>query len=146
MSVQQHSVWIRAKPEDVWRVYVDPSRIPDWETGSPHVEDVHGAGDEVGSTYVTRRGPAAGRTTVLAAERPRHLVTTTDAFLGLRFHVDSRLDTDGDGTRLDLRMETRWPRGRRLLGKLVELVVLNPREARKELGYLKALVEREAAT
>ena len=146
MSVQQHSVWIRAKPEHVWRVYVDPSRIPDWETGSPRIEDVHGAGDEAGSTYVTRRGPAAARTTVLVAERPHHLVTTTDAFLGLRFEVDSRLEVDGDGTRLDLRMETRWPRGRRLLGRLVELVALNPREARKELGYLKALVEREADT
>jgi hypothetical protein len=43
-------------------------------------------------------------------------------------------------------METHWPRGRRLLGRLVELVALNPREARKELGYLKALVEREAET
>ena len=146
MSVQEHSVWIKAKPEDVWRVYVDPSRIPDWETGSPRIEDVHGKGDEVGTTYVVRRGPAAARTTVLTAERPRHLVTRTEAFLGLRFDVDSRLYAEWDGTRLDLRMETHWPRGRRLLGRLVELVALNPREARKELGYLKALVEREAET
>jgi uncharacterized protein YndB with AHSA1/START domain len=144
MSWQEHSVWIKAQPEDVWRVYVDPRRIPDWETGSPVIEDVHGTGDEVGSTYVTKRGPAGARTTVIVADRPRHLVTRTDAYLGLRFDADSRLEAEGDGTRLDLRVETQWPRGRRLLGKVVELIVLNPREAVKELGYLKSLVEREA--
>ncbi len=29
MGAADHSVWIQARPEDVWRVYVDPTRIPD---------------------------------------------------------------------------------------------------------------------
>jgi hypothetical protein len=36
-------------------------------------------------------------------------------------------------------------RGLGPLGKVVELVVLSPREARKELANLKTLVEREAS-
>ena len=39
---------------------------------------------------------------------------------------------------------TQWPRGLSVVGKLVELAILNPREARKELAYLKATVERGA--
>jgi uncharacterized protein YndB with AHSA1/START domain len=144
MGVLEHSVWIEAQPEEVWRIYVDPSRIPEWQTGSPVIEDVRGPGDEPGATYTSRRGPGAARTTVLEAERPRRLVTTTEAYLGLRFDLASRLQPEANGTRLDLRVETHWPRGLGLLGRLVELIVLSDREATKELAGLKALVEREA--
>jgi hypothetical protein len=62
----------------------------------------------------------------------------------LRFEVVSQLEPEADGTRLDLRAETHWPRGLGLLGKLVELAVLSRREGSKELSRLKALVETEA--
>lgn len=81
---------------------------------------------------------------MLSVDRPRLLVTRTRALLGLRFDVVSRLHPEADGTRLDLRVETRWPRGLGGVGRLVELVVLNGSEGRKELGKLKALVEDEA--
>jgi uncharacterized protein YndB with AHSA1/START domain len=131
----EHAVWIQAPPDAVWSVYADPSRIPEWQTGSPVIEDVRG------STYVSRRGLGAATTTVLEAERPRRLVTETRAYLGLRFTVVSTLEARDDGTRLRLRVDTHWPRGLGLLGRLVELAVLNRREAEKELGQLKALVE-----
>jgi uncharacterized protein YndB with AHSA1/START domain len=137
----EHAVWIQAPPDAVWSVYVDPSRIPDWQTGSPVIEDVRGSGGAPGSTYISRRGPGAATTTVLEAERPRRLVTETHAYLGLRFTVVSTLEALEGGTRLRLRVETHWPRGLGLLGKLVELAVLGGREAEKELGRLKALVE-----
>jgi hypothetical protein len=72
------------------------------------------------------------------------LATRTDAYLGLVFDVDSRLTPEGDGTRLSLRVETYWPRGRGLVGKVIERAILSPREAAKELSNLKMLVEREA--
>jgi hypothetical protein len=34
-----------------------------------------------------------------------------------------------------------WPRGRGLLGKLVEAAILSPREGEKELARLKRLIE-----
>lgn len=144
MGVLENSVWIAAQPEAVWRVYVDPSRIPEWQTGSPVIMDVSGPGDRPGSTYGSRRSPGTARTTVLAADAPNRLVTTTDAYLGLRFDVESRLRPESGGTRLDLRTVTRWPRGLGLIGKLVEYAVLNRNEGNRELANLRGLVEREA--
>jgi deazaflavin-dependent oxidoreductase (nitroreductase family) len=135
-----HSVWIRADPDAVWQVYADPRRIPDWQTGRPVIEDVHGSG-EAGTTYVARRGPLVARTVVVAAERPARCVSRTDAYLGLRFTVVSTLERVGGGTQLGLVVTTEWPRWRRLLGRVVEFAVLNRREIAKELARLKAVVE-----
>ena len=143
MGVVEYSVWIEAAPEQVWRTYVDPTRIPDWQTGKPVIEDVQGAPGEPGSTYVSRRGPLAARTTVLTADVPHELLTTTDAYFGLKFEVTSRLSERSGGTDLRLRVATRWRRGFGPVGKIAELVFLSAREARKELAHLKALVERE---
>ena len=143
MGVLEHSVWISARPEQVWPVYTDPLRIPEWQTGSPVILDVHGVGDTPGSTYVSRRRPGSAYTTVVEAEQPRRLVTRTEAYLGLRFDVSSWLEAVDDGTRLSVRADTRWPRGLGLLGRLVELAILSPREAERELKNLKTLVERE---
>ena len=142
MGAASYSVWIQARPEDVWRTYVDPSRIPDWQTGSPVIEDISGAGDEPGTTYISRRGPGAAQTTVLEAVRARHLVTRTQAYFGLQLDLTSELTSEGEGTRLELRARTQWPPGRALLGKLIEVVILNPLEGRRELARLKRLVEQ----
>ena len=124
MGAVDYSVWIQASPEQVWRVYVDPSRIPEWQTGSPVIEEIHGPADQAGSTYVSRRRPGAARTTVTEADKPSRLMTTT-------------------GTLLELHVETHWPRGLGMLGKLLEAAILSPREGQKELGRLKALIERD---
>ncbi len=145
MGVLEFSVWINAAPEQVWRTYVDPTRIPDWQTGKPAIGDVQGAPGEPGSTYVSRRGPLAARTTVLTADVPRELVTSTAAYFGLQFEVTSRLSRRSGGTDLQLRAATHWRRGFGPVAKIVELAILSPREARKELASLKTLVEGEAS-
>src|SRR5829696_7410791 len=91
VGVIQHSVWIQAQPDEVWRLYVNPSRVADWQTGSP-VEGITGPGDEPGTTYVSRRSPGAAYTTVVEADPPRRLKTETEAYFGLRFDVVSRLE------------------------------------------------------
>jgi uncharacterized protein YndB with AHSA1/START domain len=141
MGAVDYSVWIQASPAEVWRVYADPSRIPEWQTGSPVIEDVHGRGDQPGSTYVSRRRPGAALTTVMEVDKPLRLVTRTNAYFGLRFDVTSSLTPHAGGTLLELRAETYWPRGLGLLGKLVEAAILSPREGQKELARLKALIE-----
>ena len=146
MGVLEYSVWINAAPETVWGTYVDPTRIPDWQTGNPVIGDVQGAPGEPGSMYVSRRGPLAARTTVLAADVPRELVTRTEAHFGLSFELTTRLSGRlGGGTDLQIRAATRWRRRWGPVARIVELAILSPREARKELATLKALVEREAS-
>jgi len=143
MSVSEHSIWVDADPEDVWRVYADPTRIPDWQTGRPVIEGVLGSSNDPGSSYTSRRGPLRARTTFVAVDRPFGMVTETVTSFGLRFEVRSGLEADQGGTRLTLWVDTSWPRGLGLVGRLVELAVLNAREQAKELRYLKELVEGE---
>jgi uncharacterized protein YndB with AHSA1/START domain len=140
-----YSVWIKATPAQVWRFYVDPHRIPRWQTGRPVIEDVHGSPGSPGSSYVSSRGRLRARTVVVESSVPTRLLTRTDAYLGLRFEVTSRLTAHGDGTDLELTAVTHWPPGRRLIGTLLERMFLGSREARKELAYLKGAVEAGAA-
>jgi len=139
-----YAVWIKAAPDQVWRVYVDPNRVPEWQTGRPVIGDVHGGPGELGSTYVSRRGRLVARTVVLASDIPTRLVTRTDAYLGLELEVTSRLVARAGGTDLELTVETHWRSRSRLIQKVVERAILSRREARKELTKLKAVIEREA--
>jgi uncharacterized protein YndB with AHSA1/START domain len=146
MGVLEYSVWINAAPETVWGTYVDPTRIPDWQTGRPVIAEVRGAPGEPGSSYVSRRGPLAARTTVLAANVPEELVTMTDAHFGLSFELTSRLSgRSGGGSDLHLRAATQWRRRWGPVARIVVLAILSPRRARKELVTLKALIERDAS-
>jgi uncharacterized protein YndB with AHSA1/START domain len=142
MGRRVYAVWIKARPAQVWDMYVDPDRIPEWQTGKPVIGDVHGLRGEPCSTYFSRRGWLAARTTVLTSAHPDQLVTRTDAYFGLRLTITSRLTDRAGGTHLELAAETHWPPGRRLVGRFVERVILSPREADKELRNLKAIIER----
>lgn len=146
MGTMQYSVWIDATPARVWRTYADPTRIPQWQTGRPVIGDVRGVPGEPGSGYVSKRGPLTARTAVVAATAPARLVTRTDAYLGLQFQVSSQFTDRAGGTDLRLTAETHWPPGLRLLGRLLERVVLSGREANKELLNLKELIERESSS
>lgn len=145
MGEYVYSIWIRANPAEVWDMYVDPRRIPEWQTGRPVIEDVRGDPGDPGSTHVSRRGPLRARTTVLTSAAPALLVTRTDAYLGLQLTLTSRLTDRAGGTDLELTAEAEWPRKRRLVGRVVDRVILNPRQAHKELQNLKAIIERNAA-
>lgn len=145
MGALEYSVWIRARPEDVWGTYTDPSRLPEWQTGSPVIADIHGSGGQPGSTYTSARGPGTARTEVISSDPPQRMVTSTVAYFGLKFDVETRLQPESGGTLMRIRAETHWPRGLGLVGKLIERAILSGSEARKELANLKALVEREAA-
>lgn len=70
-------------------------------------------------------------------------MTTTEAYFGLRFDVRSSLTPQSGSTLLGLHVETYWPSGLGLLGRLVEAAILSPREGRKEFGRLKALIESD---
>jgi hypothetical protein len=142
VGVLSYSVWIDASPISVWNVLTDLDRIPDWQTGAPRVVDRTGQGDAVGTHYTVRRGPTSSKTTVTNAERPGRYESRAKALLGLQIDLIANLVAQRGGTLLSLEARTAWPRGLRLLGRAVEFVVLNPREANRELANLKAVVER----
>ena len=142
MATHRYSIWIDAKPELVWEIFTELDRIPEWQTGGPVVTDVSGRGDVAGTTYAVRRGPGVAHTRVLEAIRPSRYRSRTDAYLGLWFETIALLVSEKGGTRLDLEAHTHWPRGMRLLGRLVEAVVLSGHEAHRELERLKLLAER----
>ena len=141
MATHRYSIWIDAPPDLVWEIFTDLERIPEWQTGDPLVTDVSGRGDAVGTTYAVRRGPAVAHTTVLEAVSPSRYQSKTDAYLGLRFELLARLIPEKGGTRVELEAHTHWPRGMKLLGRLIETVVLSAHEGRREMEQLKVLVE-----
>lgn len=143
MGTAEYSILIRAAPDTVWSIYADPSRIPQWQTGSPSIEAIRGGPGEPGASYVSKRGPVSALTTVIESSPPRRLLTRTDAYLGLRFDVESRLVPSGDATQLILRAETWWPRALRPISKVLELAILNSTEATQELRNLKTLIEQK---
>ena len=145
MGVLEYSVWINATPEQVWQTYANPARIADWQTGKPVVENAQGAPGAPSSTYISRRGPLAARTTVLTADPPNEITTRIDAYLGLQLEVTSRLVRRSGGTDLLIRAETNWSRRHGPIERIVEMAILSPREAQKELTNLRELIERESA-
>jgi uncharacterized protein YndB with AHSA1/START domain len=144
VAVLRYDIWIEASPDDVWAVYTDLDRIPEWQTGAPRVAEASGSGGVVGTTYLVRRGPMTSRSTITAADAPAHHASHTQAVLGLTFDLVADLTAADGGTRLALEARTEWPRGLRLVGRAVESALLSEREAVKELTNLKTLVEREA--
>ena len=145
MSQHSYSIWIAAPPTEVWNVYTDLNRSPDWQTGNPKVIDVTGPGDHEGAKYTVKRGPSSARTEVVTADSPLMHVTRTEAYFGLCFELTTHFVATNGGTELQLRLDTHWPRGFGLLGKAVEFVIFNSREGDLELRRLKTLVEEEAA-
>ena len=143
MATHRRSVWIHAAPDQVWGVFTDLDRIPEWQTGGPVVTEATGRGDAAGTTYSVRRGRAVAHTTILECVRPYRYRSKTDAYLGMWFELVAYLIPDRDGTRVELEAQTHWPMGMRHVGRLVEAVVLSGHEARRELNQLKLLVERD---
>ena len=144
MSQHSYSIWIAAPPTEVWNVYTDLNRLPDWQTGNPKVVDATGPGDREGAKYTVKRGPASARTEVITADSAAMHVTRTEAYFGLRFELTTHFVPKSGGTELQLHLKTHWPGGLGFLGKAVEFVIFNSREGDLELRRLKTLVEEEA--
>ena len=140
MGTHSYAVWIEAPPERVYDLYTDLDRIGEWQEGNPRITDLFGHPSRAGSTYITHRGRFASRSEVIVAERPTTHVVRSDGPMGLRAEITSQFAPAENGTRLTIGLEPRW---RSLLGRVLEWVIFHPRIARRELGKLKAIAERE---
>jgi hypothetical protein len=78
---------------------------------------------------------------VIVADRPTTHVVRMDASMGLQAEITSRFASEEQGTRMTIELDARWKSP--LVGRVLELAIFNPRVARRELGKLMAIAERE---
>lgn len=144
----ERDVLIRASPERVWDVLVDPDRSPDWEAGLVAVKDVGGLLDE----------PAASCTQVMnfRGRRLHGEVEVTEAFAPHRramrvqppltvtaLRRERLVETDA-GTQLTIELNYESRGGP--LGALLNVALTRPRLAMvlsESARNLKRLVESE---
>lgn len=132
MGLVGYAVWINATPERVCAVYVDPTRIPDWQTGRPSVVSARAQPGVPASRYVSKRGPVAATTTVVAAEAPPRLTPGSRPTSALTLEVTSRLVEKAEAPTSRLVRSPAGADGGGSIATVVERAILSPADARKE--------------
>jgi hypothetical protein len=144
----ERGILIRASPQLVWSVLVDPGRSPDWEAGLVAVEDVRGLLDEPAAscTHVMnfRGRKLHGEAEVTEAFAPHTRAMRVQPPLTLTAVRRERLVATDAGTQLtiELNYETRGGP----LGALLNVAFTRPRLAMvlaQSARDLKRLVESE---
>lgn len=105
MGEYRFSVHVAAPPEQVYDLWVNLDRAHEWIRGLTKITDRVGDSGTAGATYVARFGPVRSPTTVLAAERPRQVVTRFGNWY-LRGESQATFTPEGDGTRLEQTFRT----------------------------------------
>jgi uncharacterized protein YndB with AHSA1/START domain len=138
------TVDIAAPREQVFALFTNLERAPEWIEGMAGVSDVSGPADQAGTTYVNHFGTwATSVTTVLAAERPRHHLTKFGNWL-LRGENEATFDEidGGNATRLTQEFRTNG-----IIPAIASWIFAHGSykgSFRGELNTLKAICEREA--
>ena len=105
MGEYRFSVHVDAPPEQVFDLWVDVDRAPEWIGGLTSVTDPVGVPGTTGASYVSHFGPMRSPTVVLEADRPRFIRTKFGSWL-LRGENAATFQPEGDGTRLDQTFRT----------------------------------------
>lgn len=105
MGEYRFSLHVAAPPEQVFDLWVNLDRAPEWIRGLTAITDRVGEPGTTGARYVSHFGPMRSPTEVLAAERPRHVKSRFGNWL-LRGENEATFTPEGDGTRLDQTFRT----------------------------------------
>lgn len=105
MGEYRFSLHVAAPPDQVFDLWVNLDRANEWIRGLTSITDRVGDPGATGATYVTRFGPVRSPTTVISAERPRHIVTKFGNWY-LRGENEAKFTPEGDGTRLEQTFRT----------------------------------------
>jgi uncharacterized protein YndB with AHSA1/START domain len=139
------TVDIAAPREQVFDLFVNLERAPEWIEGMAGVSEVSGPPDQAGTTYVTKFGSwSTSVTTVLAAERPSHHLTRFGNWFlrGENEATFTELAT-GTGTRLTQEFRTNG-----IIPAITSWIFAHGSykgSFRGELNTFKAICEREVA-
>ena len=148
MARLERNIVIRAPASTVWRVLVDPDRLPDWEAGLVAVEAARGPLDEPGATCTQvlrfRRATLHGELEVTEAYAPRTRTIRVQPPLTRGALRRERLVETDAGTELTLEL-TYDVRGGPL-GALLDVALTRPRLAMmlgESLRGLRRIAESE---
>jgi uncharacterized protein YndB with AHSA1/START domain len=144
----EREILIRASPERVWGVLVDPDRSPDWEAGLVAVEDVHGPLDEPAASCTQvmnfRGRKVHGEVQVTEAFAPHTRAMRVQPPLTVTALRRERLVATDAGTQLKLELNYETRAGP--LGAVLNVALTRPRLAMvlsESARNLKRLVESE---
>jgi carbon monoxide dehydrogenase subunit G len=151
MTAVEVSTLIRATPEEVWAVVMDPDRLGDWVTIHRRVADVSRGpvrkGFSMAQTIHLRGANFRVRWALVQCEFARRAVWEGRGPAMSTAHTEYLLVPEGDSTRFRYTVDFRAPFGplgavasRALVGGIPE------REARNSLRRLKDLLERRPTT
>jgi carbon monoxide dehydrogenase subunit G len=149
MSKLKRDIEIKASPDEVWDVLMDPQHLGDWVTIQDGLEEAPRGDLEKGSTLVQRCKVAGQRFnlrwTVVEAEKPERAVWEGKGPLGTKATVIYELAQNGGGTHFNYTNEYTLPGG--FAGRLGGAAVMGAsgHEANKTLKRLKKLVESKNA-
>jgi uncharacterized protein YndB with AHSA1/START domain len=105
MGEYRFTVHVAAPPDQVFDLWVNLDRAPEWIGGLTKVTDRVGEPGTTGARYVSQFGRMRSPTEVLAAERPRHIRTEFGNWV-LRGENEATFTPEGEGTRLDQTFRT----------------------------------------
>jgi coenzyme Q-binding protein COQ10 len=140
---------IEAPIEDVFELFIDAKRWPEWMAGGIEVKEITGPPDQVG-TRIRDVSNFMGRqmeswTEVVEVERP-HLYRMTTEGAGLKGTGTFRLTPAGQGTDVDVENEYELPAG--FLGEIADRLFIEramERQLRHSAENFKALAEAKVA-
>lgn len=120
---------IEAPPERVWAFVSDPSRYPEWSVVTEEMTELDRGAVSEGFQYseIGGLGPMTGESewTVTEFDPPRRQVHEgDDGTVTTMLTIELEPIEDGGSTRLDQRIELGFPRGYRLLARLVGVLFL----------------------
>jgi len=143
MASKPNSIFIAARPEQVFDLYLNMDRMHEWVNGVTKVTDVTGPPDRAGTRYTVWFGRSPGHYEVLEAERPRHVKTRFKAWY-LSGVMDVTLEPEGNGTRVTGDLKTDG-----LIAAITAFIFSHmpgPGSFQAEMAKFVELVEREAAS
>jgi coenzyme Q-binding protein COQ10 len=140
---------IEAPIEDVFELFIDAKRWPEWFAGGTEVKEITGPPDQVGtrirdvSTFMGRQ--MESWTEVVEVERP-HLYRMATEGAGLKGTGTFRLTPAGQGTDVHVENEYELPAG--FLGGIADRLFIEKameRQLRHSAENFKALAEAKVA-
>jgi uncharacterized protein YndB with AHSA1/START domain len=141
------TIHVEATPEQVFDLFGNPERLPEWQVPAAEVKDITGTPGTVGlgwttaSTFVGRK--MESHMSVTAVERPRSFeVKSTGSGTGT---VRGRFEPAAGGTDVTIESEYEMPLG--FIGEAANKLFVEKSMAEswdKSLAKFKALVEAEA--
>jgi uncharacterized protein YndB with AHSA1/START domain len=97
---------VNAPPEQVFALWTDLDRMPEWIGGLTKVTDRTGPVDQKGSRYVSWFGSMKSPTEVLDVQRPRFIRTKFGSAV-LRGETEASFEPEAGGTRIRQTFQTK---------------------------------------